>query len=57
MPRLLDAGVRVTVNSDDPAYFGGYVADNYLAVAKAYDLSEADVAALAQASLDACFPG
>jgi adenosine deaminase len=57
LPRLLDAGVRVTVNSDDPAYFGGYVADNYLAVAKAYDLSEADVAALAQASLDACFPG
>jgi adenine deaminase len=55
LPRLLDAGVRVTVNSDDPAYFGGYVADNYMAVAEAYDLSEADLAVLAQASLDACF--
>jgi adenosine deaminase len=55
LPRLLDAGVRVTVNSDDPAYFGGYVADNYVAVAEAFGLSEADLAALAQASLDACF--
>ena len=55
LPRLLDAGVRVTVNSDDPAYFGGYVADNYLALAEAFAMSEADVAALAQASLDAAF--
>jgi adenosine deaminase len=55
LPRLLDAGVRVTVNSDDPAYFGGYVADNYMAVAEACDLSEADLAVLAQTSLDACF--
>ena len=35
LPRLLDAGVRVTINSDDPAYFGAYVADNYVAVAQA----------------------
>ena len=55
LPRLLDAGVRVTVNSDDPAYFGGYVADNYLALAEAFAMSEADLAALAQASLDASF--
>lgn len=55
LPRLLDAGVRVTVNSDDPAYFGGYVADNYVALAEACGLSEADVAALARASLDATF--
>jgi adenosine deaminase len=53
--RLLDAGVHVTVNSDDPAYFGGYVADNYLAVAEAHDLSEADVAALARMSVEATF--
>src|SRR4029079_7357045 len=39
LPRLLDAGVRVTVNSDDPAYFGGYVADNYLALAEAFAMS------------------
>jgi adenosine deaminase len=56
LPRLLDAGVRVTVNSDDPAYFGGYVADNYLALAEACRLSEADLSALARASLDAAFP-
>ena len=43
LPRLLDAGVRVTINSDDPAYFGGYVADNYVAVAEAFGLSEADL--------------
>src|SRR3954447_2251669 len=56
LPRLLDAGVRVTVNSDDPAYFGGYVADNYLALAEACRLSEADLSALARASLDAALP-
>ncbi len=55
LPRLLDAGVLVTINSDDPAYFGGYVADNYLAVAQAFDLSENDLSALAQASLEAAF--
>jgi len=57
LPRLLDAGVRVTVNSDDPAYFGGYVADNYLALAEACGLAEGDLAALAQNSLDAAFGG
>jgi len=55
LPRLLDAGVTVTINSDDPAYFGGYVADNYVAVAEAFGLSEADLAALARASLEASF--
>ena len=55
LPRLLDAGVRVTVNSDDPAYFAGYVADNYLALAEACHLSEADLSVLARASLDATF--
>ena len=55
LPRLLDAGVRVTVNSDDPAYFGGYVADNYVALAEVFAMSEAEVTTLAQASLDASF--
>ncbi|KQQ00003.1 MULTISPECIES: adenosine deaminase [unclassified Rathayibacter] len=32
MRGLLERGVRVTVNSDDPAYFGGYIADNYAAM-------------------------
>ncbi|HTU72843.1 MAG TPA: adenosine deaminase [Trebonia sp.] len=55
LPVLLDAGVHVTVNSDDPAYFGGYIADNYRAVAGAFGLGEADVRSLAEASLAACF--
>ncbi len=55
LKRLLERGVRVTVNSDDPAYFGGYVADNYLAVAEALDLSRADLVQLARNSLEASF--
>ncbi|MCP4962860.1 MAG: adenosine deaminase, partial [Actinomycetia bacterium] len=53
--RLLDAGLCVTVNSDDPAYFGGYVAENYAATAEALALSGADVARLARNSFEACF--
>ena len=37
--RFLDAGVRFSINSDDPAYFGGYVLDNYCAVNEAFHLS------------------
>ena len=47
---LLRAGVRVTVNSDDPAYFGGYVAANYLALAEAAGLTSAEVVTLAENS-------
>jgi adenosine deaminase len=39
LKQLLDAGLCVTVNSDDPAYFGGYLLDNYLAVERALNLS------------------
>ena len=53
LPALLDAGVRVTVNSDDPAYFGGYVADNYLALAAGLGLGLTDLAALAENSIAA----
>jgi adenosine deaminase len=56
LPVLLDAGVHVTINSDDPAYFGGYVADNYRAVTGAFGLGQADLRSLAEASLAACFP-
>lgn len=52
--RLLDAGVRVTVNSDDPAYFGGYIADNYAALAKT-GLPLAALARIAANSIEACF--
>ena len=55
LKRLLDAGLKVTINSDDPAYFGGYVADNYLAVAQALNLSRAELARCARNSLEACF--
>jgi adenosine deaminase len=54
LPTLLEAGVNVTVNSDDPAYFGGYVADNYLALATGLGLTLPDLAALAGNSLSAC---
>jgi adenosine deaminase len=53
LKRLLDAGVRVTVNSDDPAYFDGYLADNYAAVQRALGLTRGDIAALARNSITA----
>ena len=53
LPTLLDAGVNVTINSDDPAYFGGYVADNYLAIASGLGLDLSTVTALAANSLNA----
>jgi adenosine deaminase len=43
---LLREGVRATVNSDDPAYFGGYVAENLLALARAADLTPAELVQL-----------
>ena len=50
---LLRDGVRVTVNSDDSAYFGGYVADNYVALAEAAGLTTAEVVQLARNSFEA----
>ncbi|MEK7252656.1 MAG: adenosine deaminase [Actinomycetota bacterium] len=55
LARLLDRGVKVTVNSDDPAYFGGYVADNYSVVAEALNLGPAELATLARNSVEASF--
>ena len=51
LKRMLDLGLFVTVNSDDPAYFGGYVNDNYVAAAEALGLSEADLVQLAHNSI------
>jgi len=53
--RLLDQGVKVTVNSDDPSYFGGYVLDNYVAIAEALDLTRDDLVKLARNSIEASF--
>ncbi len=52
---LLEDGLCVTVNSDDPAYFGGYLLDNFLAVATALQLSHAQLAQLARNSIEASF--
>lgn len=52
---LWEKGVKVTINSDDPSYFGGYVADNYLAIAEALGLSRHDLVRLAQNSIEASF--
>ena len=55
LKRLLDAGLCVTINSDDPAYFGGYVLENYLAAQKALGLTRADLVQLARNSITASF--
>jgi adenosine deaminase len=55
LKRLLDRGLCVTVNSDDPAYFGGYVLENYLAVQRGLGLSLADLTVLARNSFEASF--
>jgi adenine deaminase len=55
LKRLLEAGLRVTVNSDDPAFFGGYVLENYLAVERALGLTRAQLATLARNSIEASF--
>jgi len=52
---LLDAGVKVTINSDDPAYFGGYVNENYIAAAEALDLTSDELAQIARNSFEASF--
>lgn len=52
---MLDAGLRATVNSDDPSYFGGYVNANYLAVADALDLSKDELLTLARNSFTGSF--
>ena len=53
--RLLHQGVHVTVNSDDPAYFGGYMADNYRTVVAALGLGAGDVVLLAENAIGAAF--
>ncbi|KQM19697.1 adenosine deaminase [Novosphingobium sp. Leaf2] len=53
--RMLAAGLKATINSDDPAYFGGYVGENYRAVAAARGLSRDDLATLARNSFTGAF--
>lgn len=53
--RMLALGLKATVNSDDPAYFGGYVADNYRAIADGRGLGKAELAQLARNSFTGSF--
>ena len=54
---MLEQGVCVTVNSDDPAYFGGYMTENFVALAEALDMSEEQAVALVKNSIEASFVG
>ncbi|PIP84052.1 MAG: adenosine deaminase [Elusimicrobia bacterium CG_4_9_14_3_um_filter_62_55] len=53
--RLLEAGLAASIHSDDPAYFGGYIGENFAAAQKALDLSADEVRTLARNSVEACF--
>ena len=57
LKRLLEYGICVTVNSDDPAYFGGYLNKNFEAVAESLDLSDEQIKKLVSNSFEASFLG
>ncbi|KAI9721188.1 MAG: hypothetical protein M1812_002349 [Candelaria pacifica] len=52
LKKFLDAGIQFSINSDDPAYFGGYILDNYCAVQDAFKLSEQEWIGIARASIE-----
>ena len=51
----MEKGVKVTINSDDPAYFGGYLNENYSSIQKALDLSDKDLYHFAKNSFQYSF--
>ncbi|MCR9214475.1 MAG: adenosine deaminase [Proteobacteria bacterium] len=53
--KMLDLGLKATVNSDDPAYFGGYMNENYLAITDSLGLSKDQILTLARNGFDASF--
>ena len=55
LKRLLRRGVRVTINSDDPAYFGGYIGQNYIETTEALGLTREEVVTIARNSIEATF--
>lgn len=55
LKKMLDKNLMVTINSDDPSYFGGYVNQNYLEVARALNLTKEDIQVLAKNSFQASF--
>ena len=52
---MLDAGLKATINSDDPAYFGGYLGENFKSISEALDLKQGDLKTLALNSINASF--
>jgi adenosine deaminase len=55
LKQLLNAGICATVNSDDPAYFGGYIGENFLRIQQALDLDADDIVCLAKNAFAASF--
>ena len=55
LPRMLEEGLLVTISSDDPAYFGGYVDDNFAAIERELGFSTQQLATLANNSFEAAF--
>jgi len=55
IPHMLDLGIKATINSDDPAYFGGYVGRNYTELAKATGLGRDALVTLAKNSFEGSF--
>ncbi len=53
--KMLDAGLKATINSDDPAYFGGYIGENFRSISEALDLKQEDLKTLAVNSINASF--
>ena len=52
---MLQKGLKATVNSDDPSYFGGYVNENYVGVQQALDLGRDEIVLLARNGFEASF--
>jgi len=55
LKRMLDLGLKATVNSDDPAYFGGYIGENWRTTARATGLDRDDLVNLAKNSFTGSF--
>jgi adenosine deaminase len=55
LKRLLDRGLRITLNSDDPAYFGGYVEENFVEAQRGLGLTRADLVTVARNSFEGSF--
>ena len=55
LKKMLNLGLKATINSDDPAYFGGYMNDNFMAIAHALDLSKDEIVQLSRNAFEASF--